>query len=73
MALLHLRVVSPVGLSAQVLPILRDQPGATNVVRLPGAAVDASGPVRNRHAPGRMDDGKWTSRRGKEYLSIDAA
>ena len=77
MALLHLRVVSPADLSAQVLPILRDQPGATNVVHLPGAAVepavDASGPVRNRHAPGRMDDGKWTSRRGKGYLSIDAA
>ena len=43
MALLHLRVVSPADLSAEVLPILRDQPGATNVVHLPGAAVEPAG------------------------------
>jgi hypothetical protein len=34
-----MRVVSPAGLSAEVLPILRDQPGATSIVPLPGAAV----------------------------------
>jgi len=43
MALLHLRVVSPADLSAEVLVILRDQPGATNLVHLRGVAMEPAG------------------------------
>jgi uncharacterized hydrophobic protein (TIGR00271 family) len=43
MSLLHLRVVSPSDLSAEVLVIFRDQPGATNLVHLPGVAVEPAG------------------------------
>jgi hypothetical protein len=45
MALLHLRVVSPADLRAEVLVILRDQPGATNLLHLPGVAVEPAGDV----------------------------
>ena len=38
MSLLHVRVVSPVHLSHEVEAILSRQPGATNIVVLPGAA-----------------------------------
>jgi hypothetical protein len=37
--LLHLRVVSPADLSADVLLILRGQPGAINLVHLPRVAM----------------------------------
>ena len=43
LALLHLRVVSPADLSAEALLILRGQPGATNLVHLPGVAVEPAG------------------------------
>jgi uncharacterized hydrophobic protein (TIGR00271 family) len=43
MSLLHLRVVSPASLSAGVEAVLERQPGATNIVVLPGAARSPSG------------------------------
>ena len=43
MALLHVRVVSPARLSHEVEAILSRQPGATNIVVLPGVARDPSG------------------------------
>jgi uncharacterized hydrophobic protein (TIGR00271 family) len=43
MALLHVRVISPAHLSNEVQAILSRQPGATNIVVLPGAARDPSG------------------------------
>ena len=43
MSLLHIRVVSPAGLSDGVQAVLRDQPGATNLVVLAGAARDPAG------------------------------
>jgi uncharacterized hydrophobic protein (TIGR00271 family) len=43
MALLHMRVVSPADLSAEVLLILRGQPGATNLVHLRGVAMEPAG------------------------------
>jgi uncharacterized hydrophobic protein (TIGR00271 family) len=43
MSLLHLRVVSPADLRDEVEAILRGQPGATNLVVLPGAAREPSG------------------------------
>jgi uncharacterized hydrophobic protein (TIGR00271 family) len=43
MSLLNVRVVSPVRLSVEVETILSRQPGATNIVVLPGAARDPSG------------------------------
>ena len=38
MSLLHFRVISPVRLSPEIQAILSRQPGATNLVMLPGAA-----------------------------------
>ena len=35
--------MSPAGLSAEVLLILRGQPGATNLVHLPGVAMEPAG------------------------------
>ena len=43
MSLLHIRVLSPVGLSQEVEAILQRQPGATNIVVLPGAARSPHG------------------------------
>ncbi len=43
MSLLHMRVVSPARLSRQVEAILSRQPGATNIVVLPGVARNPSG------------------------------
>lgn len=43
MSLLHVRVVSPARLSHEVETILNRQPGATNIVVLPGAARSPSG------------------------------
>src|ERR1700759_4697272 len=43
MALLHMRVVSPVHLRGEVEAILSRQPGATNLVVLPDVARDPSG------------------------------
>jgi uncharacterized hydrophobic protein (TIGR00271 family) len=43
MSLLHVRVVSPARLSAEVEAILNRQPGATNIVVLPGVARSPSG------------------------------
>jgi uncharacterized hydrophobic protein (TIGR00271 family) len=43
MSLLHVRVVSPARLSPEVEAILSRQPGATNVVVLPGAAREPRG------------------------------
>ena len=43
MSLLHVRVVSPAPLSGEVEAILSRQPGATNIVVLPGAAREPSG------------------------------
>ncbi len=43
MPLLHVRVVSPARLSHEVEAILSRQPGATNLVVLPGAAREPSG------------------------------
>ena len=43
MSLLHLRVVSPAHLSQEVEAILSRQPGATNIIVLPGVARDPSG------------------------------
>lgn len=43
MSLLHLRVVSPASLSTPVEAVLRRQPGATNIVVLPGAARSPNG------------------------------
>jgi uncharacterized hydrophobic protein (TIGR00271 family) len=43
MPMLHLRIVSPARLSPQVESILNGQPGATNIVVLPGAARAPSG------------------------------
>jgi uncharacterized hydrophobic protein (TIGR00271 family) len=43
MSLLHVRVISPVHLSPEVQAILSRQPGATNLVTLPGVARAPSG------------------------------
>jgi uncharacterized hydrophobic protein (TIGR00271 family) len=43
MSLLHVRVVSPAHLSHEVEAILSRQPGATNIIVLPGAAREPSG------------------------------
>jgi uncharacterized hydrophobic protein (TIGR00271 family) len=43
MSLLHVRVVSPVRLSQEVETILRRQPGAANIVVLPGVARSPTG------------------------------
>jgi uncharacterized hydrophobic protein (TIGR00271 family) len=43
MSLLHVRVVSPARLSAQVETVLTAQPGATNIVVLPGVAREPNG------------------------------
>jgi uncharacterized hydrophobic protein (TIGR00271 family) len=43
MSLLHMRVVSPAHFSQEVEAILSRQPGATNIVVLPGVARDPSG------------------------------
>ena len=43
MSLLHLRVVSPAHFSHEVEAILSRQPGATNIIVLPGVARDPSG------------------------------
>jgi uncharacterized hydrophobic protein (TIGR00271 family) len=43
MSLLHVRVVSPVRLSQEVEAILRHQPGAANIVVLPGVARSPTG------------------------------
>jgi hypothetical protein len=43
MSLLHVRIVSPAGLSDGVQAVLQDQRGATNLVVLPGAARDPAG------------------------------
>jgi uncharacterized hydrophobic protein (TIGR00271 family) len=43
MSLLHMRVVSPAHLSQEVEGVLGRQPGATNIVVLPGVARDPSG------------------------------
>jgi len=43
MSLLHVRVVSPVRLSQEVEAILRRQPGAANIVVLPGVARSPTG------------------------------
>ena len=43
MSLLHVRVVSPPHLSQEVEAILSRQPGATNIIALPGVARDPSG------------------------------
>ena len=43
MSLLHVRVVSPAHLSQEVETILSHQPGATNIVVLPGVAREPSG------------------------------
>ena len=43
MSLLHLRVVSPARLSREVEEILSRQPGATNIVVLPGVAREPGG------------------------------
>src|ERR1700761_5737483 len=43
MSLLHVRVVSPAHLSPEVEAILSREPGATNIVVLPGVARDPSG------------------------------
>jgi len=43
MSLLHFRVISPVRLSPEIQAILSRQPGATNLVMLPGAARAPSG------------------------------
>jgi uncharacterized hydrophobic protein (TIGR00271 family) len=43
MSLLHIRVLSPVGLSREVEEILKRQPGATNIVVLSGVARSPDG------------------------------
>lgn len=43
--MLHLRVVSPTGKTDEVLRVLRDQPGSTHLVLLPGVALSPEGDV----------------------------
>jgi hypothetical protein len=43
MSFLHVRVISPAHFSQKVAAILNRQPGATNIVVLPGVARDPSG------------------------------
>src|ERR1700722_17147709 len=43
MSLLHMRIVSPAGISEGVQAILRDQRGATNLVVLAGVSHDPAG------------------------------
>jgi len=43
MSMVHVRVLSPADLSSEVEAVLRGQPGATNLVVLPGAARQPSG------------------------------
>jgi uncharacterized hydrophobic protein (TIGR00271 family) len=41
--MLHLRIIVPDGLGEAVVELLRSQPAVTNVVRLPGAALEPAG------------------------------
>ena len=43
MSLLHMRIVSPAGISEGVQAILRDQRGATNLIVLAGVSHDPAG------------------------------